>query len=381
MQTTAASRSPLPGSEPIYVEVSSLLHRRLTGIGRLVARLVEALTRLRQVRLVTTIQAEMARNLKLTTAFLCGQEITLNPGDAPSADSDVATWARKILRLPRRRHDLDISRRHPGLYTMLRPPERHFRRELCLLYDFTPSVMPWSHTGDTRRSFGIFFTRSIGLCDKAVAISESTRADAGWLSILPPEDVIVGYPGPSLCVSQHAHPDTVVRRDNVILVVSTLEPRKNGEFLFDWFLETEALNPGTELWWVGPPGWLCDRFKLMRRRGKGRQIKFLGMISDRRLCEAYRQATFTIYPSLYEGFGFPVLDSLWHGTPVLSGFNSSLQEFAGEGVFFFDAHDPLSLDAAYSRMIAARPVVIDREMLRDRFCWDALAQKVVSLCA
>ena len=66
---------------------------------------------------------------------------------------------------------------------------------------------------------------------------------------------------------------------------------------------------------------------------------------------------------------------------MLSGFNSSLQEFAGEGVFFFDTHDPLSLDAAYSRMIAARPVVIDREMLRDRFCWDALAQKVVSLCA
>src|SRR5947208_1628618 len=198
MQTTAASRSPLPGSEPIYVEVSSLLHRRLTGIGRLVARLVEALTRLRQVRLVTTIQAEMARNLKLTTAFLCGQEITLNPGDAPSADSDVATWARKILRLPRRRHDLDISRRHPGLYTMLRPPERHFRRELCLLYDFTPVILPWAHVADTCEHFGNFFSTSSGLCDKAVAISQSTKADADWLCAVPNEDVVVGYPGPSL---------------------------------------------------------------------------------------------------------------------------------------------------------------------------------------
>src|SRR6266446_3117338 len=264
---SATTCSPLSG-EPLYVEVSSLLNRRLTGIGRLVARLLESLSRLRPIRLVTTVQAELARNSKLSTAFLCGQEIMLNPGETPSADGDVACWAREILRLPRRRHDLRVSRRFPGLYTMLRPAQRHFCRELCLLYDFTPAVLPWSHTQDTRDSYGIFFSHTAPLCDKAVAISRSTQADARWLSALPPQDVIVGYPGPSLCVHEHAHKDTVSRLDNVILVVSTLEPRKNGKFLIDWFLQTEALRPGAELWWVGTPGWLCDRFKLMRRRGK-----------------------------------------------------------------------------------------------------------------
>jgi glycosyltransferase involved in cell wall biosynthesis len=119
----------------------------------------------------------------------------------------------------------------------------------------------------------------------------------------------------------------------------------------------------------------------MRRRSNGREIRFLGMISDRRLCEAYRQATFTIYPSLYEGFGFPVLDSLWHGTPVLSGYNSSLAEFAGPGVFFFDACDPASLDAACAELQAAQPFAIDREALRQQFSWDALARQVHELCA
>src|SRR5262249_37299824 len=160
------------------------------------------------------------------------------------------------------------------LYTMLRPPERHFRRELCLLYDFTPLIVPWAHTAETRESYGIFFGESSGRCDKAVAISQSTQADARWMCALPPQDVVVGYPGQSLCVGRHARAAPVRRRDDVILVVSTLEPRKNGRFLLDWFLNTDGLPAGMELWWVGPPGWLCDRFRRFRRRGSGRTVRF-----------------------------------------------------------------------------------------------------------
>jgi glycosyltransferase involved in cell wall biosynthesis len=362
------------------LEASALLNKKLTGIGRLVARLLEAMLRLTSVRLVTTIQAGQARNLKLSTALACGQEITLTAEGAGSADDDVGRWVRSLLRRPRRRHDLNESRGHAGIYTMLRPPSRHFRRELCLLYDFTPLTVPWAHTPDTCENYGIFFAESSGLCDKAVAISQSTRADARWLCALAPEDVVVGYPGPSLCVKKHAHADPVTRRSDVILVVSTLEPRKNGRFLLDWFLRTKVLPASMELWWVGPPGWLCDRFKRLRWQAQGRRLRFLGMISDRQLCEAYRQAAFTIYPSLYEGFGFPVLDSLRHGTPVLSGFNSSLQEFAGPGVFYFDACDPGSLDTAYRQLMRSQSVTINHTALEERFSWDRMARTVVKLC-
>src|SRR5262249_26877817 len=83
--------------------------------------------------------------------------------------------------------------------------------------------------------------------------------------------------------------------------------------------------------------------------------RFLGMVPDARLCELYRRAAFTIYPSLYEGFGFPVLDALRHGTPVVSSFNSSLQEFAGPGGFYFDPCDPASLDAACRELLGQWP--------------------------
>jgi glycosyltransferase involved in cell wall biosynthesis len=177
----------------------------------------------------------------------------------------------------------------------------------------------------------------------------------------------------------------VARRDNVILVVGMLEPRKNGPFVLDWFADTRVLPPGTELWWAGPPGWLGGRPGARRRWPPGRTVRFLGMVSDRRLCALYRRAAFTLYPSLYEGFGFPVLDSLRHGAPVLSSFHSSLREFAGPqgvqpGVFYFDPCDRASLDDACGELLAAGVARVGRADL-GRFSWDGLARTVLSLCA
>jgi len=105
------------------------------------------------------------------------------------------------------------------------------------------------------------------------------------------------------------------------------------------------------------------------------------MIPDRSLCRLYREAAFTISPSLYEGFGFPVLDSLLHETPVVSAFNSSLQEFAGPGVFYFDPCDPASLDRACDEFLAAEPSPVERADLRARFSWEGFAKTVASQCA
>jgi glycosyltransferase involved in cell wall biosynthesis len=178
----------------------------------------------------------------------------------------------------------------------------------------------------------------------------------------------------------------VVRRDNIILVVSALEPRKNAPFLLDWFAASAVLPADMELWWVGPKVWWASRellSNLGRRRDgrRGTRIRFLGKVSDRCLCELYQQASFTIYPSLYEGFGLPVLDSLLHRTPVVCGYHSSLQELAGPGVFFFDPCNPATLDEACRQLLASQPAAIDTEGLRERFSWSKLAETVKALCA
>src|SRR5262245_32119670 len=256
----------LSPERPLYVEVSSLLTRHLTGIGRFVARLLEALAPLAPLRLVTTMHRDWARSLNLSTALLVGREVVLDGDTLRRADEDLTGWVRRLLRRPQRRHDPLLAARSPGLYTMLRPAERHFGRELGILYDFTPLLLPWSHQKDTCESFGAFFTTSSRQFDKVVAISRSTRADARWMCSVPRDDIVVGYPGPSMCVHGHSHPRPVPRAEKTILVVSTLEPRKNGRFLVDWFFATKVLPPGTRLLWAGSAGWLCElaRHKALR---------------------------------------------------------------------------------------------------------------------
>src|SRR5438477_8610341 len=92
-------------SEPLYVEVSPLLGRHLAGIGRFAARLVEALARLTPLRLINTIQGEHARNMRLSKVLGCGQEMAITDAQLPSADSDLAWWARQLFYGRPRRHD------------------------------------------------------------------------------------------------------------------------------------------------------------------------------------------------------------------------------------------------------------------------------------
>ncbi len=357
--------------EPIFFDCEALLEKQLTGIGRFTARLIEALARVRPVRLFRQKSQD---------------DLVIGRDDVADADHDLAAWARGLPQRVREPHDHELAARCAAVYPALRPAVRHFRREISVLHDFAALLLPATASQTICFHYGRFFGDSSALSDKLVAISESTKHDARWLCAKPNADVIVGRPGPSMCVRSHAHPGAVPRRDDIILVVSTLEPRKNGPFLLDWFCKTEVLPSGMQLWWVGPQGWwtsrkyLTDLSRQARRVTKGR-VKLLGMVPDARLCALYRQAAFTIYPSLYEGFGFPVLDALLHGAPVLCGFNSSLEEFATNGIFYFDVGNAATLDAACRACLAARPVAIDREWLASRFSWDGLARQVLDLAA
>src|SRR4029077_1247005 len=128
--------------------------------------------------------------------FLPGfsQDVPLDARRLPDLGLGVDDWVRGLWKLPRRRHDPELARAATGLYTVLRPETRYFRREIGIFYDFTPFVMPGCHAASTRENFGAFFGKTAALCDRIVAISESTRHDASWLSTVKSSDVVVGYP-------------------------------------------------------------------------------------------------------------------------------------------------------------------------------------------
>ena len=343
----------------VFVDAGPFSYDRLTGLSRYTARLTLALA------------------AKVPIRFFCeGRELLVPPGLDWSQDQDLADWSRKVWRSPRR----PLGAAPPdsiGLYCTLRPLHRHFPFEASVLHDFSPYTVPHTHLDSTRRMFGGFFSLTLPASDVAIAVSHSTKADAAWLSSMDPARVLVAHSGPSLCVGRHGHGLSVRRRPNVGLVVSTLEPRKNARFLFEWFQDSNALPVDAELWWVGPMGWLTSRRELKAMQKSGRRIRFLGVVSDASLCKLYRTAGWSIYPSLYEGFGFPVLDSLRHGTPVLASGNSSIREFESAGLHFFDPCDSATVDDAWRALEDERTVEIPRGPLDRLYSWDNVARTLI----
>ena len=264
-----------------------------------------------------------------------------------------------------------------AVYPLFRPIERKFDHEVSILHDLTPILLPGTHKEETRHHFGGLANIAIASSDVVVTVSESTKADAEWLVKVDPDRLVVAPSGPSMCISKHNFTKPAVRQPNACLVVSTLEPRKNPEFLCDWFYTSAELAEDAELWWVGAMGWITSKNDLEeyeKLSGTGRRVKFLGYVSDSELCRLYKTAGVTIYPSLYEGFGFPVLDSLRHDTPVLAAMNSSIREFDSPGLFFFDPTDKETVEKAMARCKAdAMGKPIPREPLDRAFSWDNVA--------
>ncbi len=362
MERIATAVSPRRDTATVFVDAGPFSYPRLTGLSRYTAQLT------------------LAMAAQVPIRFFCEGRELHPPADLNWArDQDLAHWSRRVWR----------SRRTPlgavpanaiGLYCTLRPLDRIFPHEVSVLHDFSPYTVPATHLESTRRMFGGFFARTLPMSDLAIAVSESTKADAAWLSSMDPAKIVVAASGPSLCVARHGHARPVRRRPNVGLVVSTLEPRKNARFLFDWFVNSETVADGSELWWVGPMGWISSRreLKTPQKPGSRRRIRFLGVVADAQLCRLYQTAGYSAYPSLYEGFGFPVLDSLRHHTPVLAAQNSSIREFASPGLFFFDPADPATLDAAYARCqreAVGRP--IEQGPLDAAYSWTNVARTIL----
>lgn len=357
--TTRVSKPPI-----VQVDAAPMGERHLTGIGRYTARVALAL-------------ANAGAEVRF---FENANAVLPPPGLSWDQDQDLEVWGHRVAKKGRRAPLGTPPAQAIGVFPCLRPFERRFGFEISILHDFTPLVVPETHSAATRHHFQCFFKLTLPHSDAAIAVSHATKADAGWLCDFDQDRITVAHSGPSLCVNRHLHAAAVERRSNVGLVVSTLEPRKNADFLLDWFRNTKALPPDMELWWAGRLGWMVSRRRLRKlESASGRRVRLLGVVPDRELCALYQTAAWTVYPSLYEGFGFPVLDSLRHGAPVLASGNSSLREFPHAGVFLFDPHDPATLDSAYRQLEAARPIAIDRARLDRHYNWDRVARAILDL--
>ena len=164
--------------------------------------------------------------------------------------------------------------------------------------------------------------------------------------------------------------------------LSTLQPRKNFARLIEAFAlaKAEAQLPH-RLVIGGGKGWLyAEIFAKVEALGLQNDVLFPGFIDEADLPALYSAATFFAYPSLYEGFGLPLLEALACGTPVLTADNSSLPEAGGPGALYVQATDVTSIAEGIVKMATDSTL---RETLRSdgrahakTFTWDRSAQQL-----
>ena len=202
--------------------------------------------------------------------------------------------------------------------------------------------------------------------DKIIAVSKSTKNDLVNIYNVDPEKIKVIYSGINP-VSSIQYPVSSISKikkkynlpEKYILYLGTLEPRKNIIGLIKAFeiFKTKlksrgrhsGMSPsGFKLVIAGSKGWLYrDIFKTVKNSPVKNDIIFTGFIDDEDKSILYSQAELFVYPSFYEGFGFPPLEAMACGTPVITSNFSSLPEAVGDAAIMIN---PYNLDELYRAM-------------------------------
>jgi 2-polyprenyl-3-methyl-5-hydroxy-6-metoxy-1,4-benzoquinol methylase len=134
-------------------------------------------------------------------------------------------------------------------------------------------------------------------------------------------------------------------KDDAYLIVSTIEPRKNHSLLLDAFDALWEQFPSIKLCFIGKEGWMIeDVVKRVRTHPMlNKRIFWFEGLTDKDVQWAYRNAKCVLFPSFQEGFGLPIVEALYSGTPVLASDIPVFHEVAGDNIGYFDPNDPQSL--------------------------------------
>jgi len=191
---------------------------------------------------------------------------------------------------------------------------------------------------------------SIRKADKIITISKSSKNDIIKEYKVDPAKIAVVYPGIKI---QHLELKTQDMKSvkakygikgNYILFVGTIQPRKNIKRLIEAFSKLKSEELGfkidLELVIIGKKGWMWkDILAAPKEFGIENKVKFLHTVSDDELPIFYKNATCFVLPSLYEGFGLPILEAMRYGCPVLTSDISSLPEAGGDAALYFNPED------------------------------------------
>jgi glycosyltransferase involved in cell wall biosynthesis len=252
--------------------------------------------------------------------------------DSPNNRLVRAVWQHTFLAWKINQLNVDV---HWGVGFIL--PLLSNRPMVVSIFDLTFQLFPEVHERFKRLYFPAMIRFAVNHAKYVIAISETTRNDLYRLLPNSKNKTVVTLLA-ARKISQGNKNKVVhnqVNTDSYILFTGTVEPRKNlARLISAWQAIDTQQRKDIKLYVVGATGWLVEN--LLKRPPHEDNIEFKGFVSDERLSALMQDAMAFVYPSLYEGFGLPVLEAMANGIPVLTSNTGATKEIADGAALLVD---------------------------------------------
>lgn len=232
-------------------------------------------------------------------------------------------------------------------------------RSVVTVHDLCYERHPEYFHPTVRRQMKWLVPWSCRRADQIITVSESSKRDLVEIYRISPDKVTVTYPGAAerfkpmdrASAKQLVDAKYGVAGD-FLVYVGNLEPRKNlGRLLEAFFLLRHQERIAHKLVIVGQAAWKAHNiFQAVEREGLGNEVVFTGYVPDQDLPFLYNASSGLVYPSVFEGFGLPVVEAMACGIPVITSSGSSLEEIAGNAALLVDPYSICSIADAIEKL-------------------------------
>lgn len=238
-------------------------------------------------------------------------------------------------------------------------------RRITMIHDLTPILFPQYHVRHSHLLQRLFLPGILRRADLVITNSRHTQRDLAEVYPITrgkTETILLGINDKMELDHSRKFLDEYKIDRPYFLFVGTLEPRKNLVTLLRAYgLYRRANGPTHRLVIVGRKGWRIESFfQELDLFPYHEDVVLTGFVADDLVAQAYTHATVLVYPSEYEGFGFPVLEAMARGTNVICPDNSSLPEVGGNLAYYYPTHDVRALADQLALVAAGGPEVTRR---------------------
>lgn len=268
-------------------------------------------------------------------------------------------------------------------------PIKQLPASVVTIHDLGYHFFPNFHTWQQRAYLKISTRWNAFAATKLIAISQATASDLEKVYTVAPQKIQVIHEGTKALTLPHANIQTgmttVLRKFNLprpfALYLGTIQPRKNLARLLQAYAQISA-QVDWDLVLAGKPGWLSSSlYESARTLNVEDRVHFTGYVADEEGALLMRMAKFFCWPSLFEGFGLPILEAQTAGVAVMTSNSSSIPEVAGEGALLVDPNDTdaiaqAMLQISQDEALRQRLIAAGYENVK-RFSWEKAARETL----